>query len=374
MPLMNGKSKRGPAGGGNAPKYAIVEQKIIDRIRDGELQVGDRLPGEVAISDEFGFARMTVRRAIERLVDQGVLEKKRGQGAFVREQSLSLANAGFLALHSPIDSQYLMLSNIVETLRERAKDHSRDVRVMIIADRKPSASEIVPQLRALNIGALGMDGFYTDDRDFVRAISQLIPCVLFNNDIPGLNLPCAQPNVARAAELAVDYLQERGRRRVGFIRPFINYTIHNEFASMVAAELNRRGIPVDRANWYTGDSELNREKFTAWARPLLDKPDQPDAFISCSITYANIIHNEAEKRNMSPGRDIDIIARISGENEFAGNYRRFKWPCIIWNHQDIARAASDMLLQLLEGNLDHDSAPVYMAEPRLFIPNGEEIT
>lgn len=367
---MNKESRKGPAGGGNAPKYAIVEQKIIDRIRDGVLKVGDRLPGEIAISEEFGFARMTIRRAIERLIDQGVLERKRGQGTFIREQSISRANAGFLALHSPIDTQYLMLSNIVEVLRERAKEYSRDIRVMIIADRKPSASEIVSQLRALNIGALGMDGFYTDDRDFVRAISQLIPCVLFNNDIPGLNLPCAQPNVARAAELAVDYLQKRGRSRIGFIRPFINYTIHNEFASMVAAELNRRHIAVDRANWYTGDSDLNREKFAAWVRPLLDKPNRPDAFISCSITYASIIDKEMRDRNMKPGADIDIVGRISGENEFAGDFHRFKWPCIIWNHKDIARAASDMLLQLLEGKLDHSSAPVYMAEPSLFLPNG----
>lgn len=54
-----------------------------DRIRDGRLKQGDKLPTEAAIMDEFGVSRTVVREAISRLQAAGAVETRHGIGTFV---------------------------------------------------------------------------------------------------------------------------------------------------------------------------------------------------------------------------------------------------------------------------------------------------
>jgi len=54
-----------------------------DRIRDGRLQAGDKLPTEAAIMAEFGVSRTVVREAISKLQAAGLVETRHGIGTFV---------------------------------------------------------------------------------------------------------------------------------------------------------------------------------------------------------------------------------------------------------------------------------------------------
>jgi GntR family transcriptional regulator len=68
------------------PKARRIYLLLHDRIGSGTLSDGDRLPGEPALALEFGVSRMTVRRALDRLVHEGMLERRAGVGTFVRDR------------------------------------------------------------------------------------------------------------------------------------------------------------------------------------------------------------------------------------------------------------------------------------------------
>ncbi len=70
------------AGLGTA-KYVVVRERLADRI--GTLAPGDQLPPESALCDEYGVSRITLRRAVEDLVDEGRLVREQGRGTFVTE-------------------------------------------------------------------------------------------------------------------------------------------------------------------------------------------------------------------------------------------------------------------------------------------------
>ena len=53
------------------PKYILVEEKIRQAIKNREIV--DKLPGERTLAKEFGFSYMTIRKAIDNLVSEGVL-------------------------------------------------------------------------------------------------------------------------------------------------------------------------------------------------------------------------------------------------------------------------------------------------------------
>lgn len=65
------------------PLYVQVYEAILAAIHSGRLQAGDRLPTERSFCDQFGVSRATVRRAMRRLADEGVVEATVGRGSFV---------------------------------------------------------------------------------------------------------------------------------------------------------------------------------------------------------------------------------------------------------------------------------------------------
>jgi GntR family transcriptional regulator len=76
-----------PIGQASQPLYHRVYREIAREIESGALQPGDRLPSERWLCDELGVSRATVRRAIEELVGDGLVEG-RGRGSFVTGDAL----------------------------------------------------------------------------------------------------------------------------------------------------------------------------------------------------------------------------------------------------------------------------------------------
>jgi DNA-binding GntR family transcriptional regulator len=65
------------------PLYYQVAQVLEQAIDAGELAPGERLDNEIALAGSLGLSRPTMRRAIQYLVDRGLLVRKRGVGTQV---------------------------------------------------------------------------------------------------------------------------------------------------------------------------------------------------------------------------------------------------------------------------------------------------
>lgn len=67
---------------------------LHDEIARGALAQGDPLPTEQSLCEQFGVSRITVRRALADLADQGYIERRQGVGSFVREHDRDASPAG----------------------------------------------------------------------------------------------------------------------------------------------------------------------------------------------------------------------------------------------------------------------------------------
>lgn len=67
------------------PRSLAIElvESLGDRIRDGRLASGDKLPTEGALMRDFGVSRTVVREAMSRLQASGLVETRHGVGTFV---------------------------------------------------------------------------------------------------------------------------------------------------------------------------------------------------------------------------------------------------------------------------------------------------
>ena len=70
------------------PQFALIKQYIQDHIDSGAWPAGTRTPSENELCSIFSVSRMTARRALQELADQGILSRAPGLGTFVAEIEL----------------------------------------------------------------------------------------------------------------------------------------------------------------------------------------------------------------------------------------------------------------------------------------------
>jgi GntR family transcriptional regulator len=87
------------------PIYRQLRDRVVAMILDGVLKEGDPLPSVRNVAAEFRVNPITVLKAYQELVDEELVEKKRGLGMFVKSGARNLLLKGerqkFLAEHWP---------------------------------------------------------------------------------------------------------------------------------------------------------------------------------------------------------------------------------------------------------------------------------
>merc|ERR1712020_363694 len=80
MPRMSQQQPSSLPEGGKARRVYLL---LRDEISSGSLQVGTLLPGEQRMAETYGVSRVTIRRALEGLAMDGLIQKKTGAGSIV---------------------------------------------------------------------------------------------------------------------------------------------------------------------------------------------------------------------------------------------------------------------------------------------------
>ena len=71
-----------------SPLYSQLVDAILNAIKAGEFKSGDKIPSEEELRKMYGLSRVTVRTAIDSLVEKNILIKKQGKGTFVTVPAL----------------------------------------------------------------------------------------------------------------------------------------------------------------------------------------------------------------------------------------------------------------------------------------------
>lgn len=98
------------------PRYTVIKDHIIGRIDAGKWSAGDRISSENALASEFQVSRMTARRALQELGEEGILVRSQGLGSFVAD---ARPRSSMLEIHS-IDDEI------------KARGHSHSARVLLL--------------------------------------------------------------------------------------------------------------------------------------------------------------------------------------------------------------------------------------------------
>jgi GntR family transcriptional regulator len=89
----------------NKPLYTRIQEYIAELILSGKLKPDSKIDSEREFSETLGVSRMTVRKALTELVNEGLLERKHGSGTYVSRPKITIESKE--------------MANYVEAMRSR---------------------------------------------------------------------------------------------------------------------------------------------------------------------------------------------------------------------------------------------------------------
>ena len=79
------------------PMYIKIHNQLRRDIENHVYQVGDRIPAERQLAEQFKVSRMTLRQAIKTLEEEGILERRLGSGTYVASQKVQEKMSGIMS-------------------------------------------------------------------------------------------------------------------------------------------------------------------------------------------------------------------------------------------------------------------------------------
>jgi GntR family transcriptional regulator len=112
------------------PKYYQIAVSLRQQITSGKLKPSDQIPTEESLCAEFGVSRGTVQKAIQLLMDEGLIVREQGRGSFVTT-----------AVNS---SNYFSLASFDDEMRRQQRKPSTR---LLNFEEKPVSAEIGERLQ-----------------------------------------------------------------------------------------------------------------------------------------------------------------------------------------------------------------------------------
>jgi GntR family transcriptional regulator len=117
------------AAAGGMPLHRQLFLVLHDEIERGALAAGQPLPTELELCEQFGVSRITVRRALTDLADQGYITRRQGVGSFVRDR--------------PSRTEKAHTRSYMDELRQVHFETDAEVLACDLADAPPAVIDLV---------------------------------------------------------------------------------------------------------------------------------------------------------------------------------------------------------------------------------------
>jgi GntR family transcriptional regulator of arabinose operon len=196
------------------PLYKKIIDDLLQAIESGQLQEHAQLPTEKELSQTYQVSRITSKRALTELENQGLIYRIQGKGSYVQTRKPKKKNVARILFLIPFVND-LSLGNFNEGLAPITSEHHYEV-IM-------SSTEFLINKQAADIMADfdGMIYYAHNTEDFLDTLFELsiqqFPVIILDKKIHDLPYPTVQSDNFSGGEMATTYLASLGHQRIAYI-------------------------------------------------------------------------------------------------------------------------------------------------------------
>jgi len=278
----------------NAVHHAVKRSEIVDELRtriiSGEFPPGSRLPSYAQIAEEFNSCRVTAQHAMRYLHEAGHVVIEQRIGAFVSKNPPNLCNIGIVIDRPKESADTSVFQNALRAEVEKWRlkkspsgqkwqfsHYYGSVGFSEARDREALLHSIHNQRFAGLIFLVGMC-----DPSVVISDLQLellsTPKIVIGNKYAGMH--SVQLDYDAFFTRALDYLHERGRKRIGFLLLCSGVQTLADTYEKLQPQVEARGMTT-KPQWMHGTIFELKSWATSYIQLLMQcrGDDRPDALI-----------------------------------------------------------------------------------------------
>jgi DNA-binding LacI/PurR family transcriptional regulator len=292
------------------PYYKHIYNYLLEEISEGKLGAGDKVLSEKELCAKFGVSRITSKKALEMLNEQGLIFRIPGKGSFVggvrphKTTGVPASHIVGLVIADFNDAFGTRLLNSIEEICEALDYH------LLLKFSHDSAGEEEKALRSLNdddtagILILPAHGEYYNP-EILKQILNKKPLVFVDRKMKGLPAPTVSTDNIATARDAVNYLLNLGHRNIAFYSgPMENVSTVEERWNGFIKAFNDSGLIFD-VSYFCSDVP-DKGDMEAVTRHMEAHPEITAAFVT-EFAKALIVRAAAEALGRRIPGDFSII-------------------------------------------------------------------
>jgi DNA-binding LacI/PurR family transcriptional regulator len=331
------------------PIHKQLYQILRGPIMSGAYRSGTKLPTETELTEIHGVSRITVRRALQELAAEGLVEGRQGQGTFVRSGASIIAKPRYLLIDSDISSvTYPYTQMILKGLQGGSRNTGFRLEIFVkthgqeYSARDAMASDLIES--ADFDGVIALSGCLKS-AEAQRLEKRDIPIVLVGHMYETFTLGPKVVNVDCDGKLALfkllTHLLQAGYHKIGYIgKPLSEYEPHKELISSTFADA---GLEFDPNCYEPSDYGVNPAT-QACCRLLKKHPD-----LRAVVTNDDLQAVGALQYLRSVGKNIPQEVAVAGMGNFLDEHSHFEITTVDVRITEQGRTAVNCLEDLIAG-------------------------
>lgn len=323
----------------STPKYLLVEEKIRQAIKHGEIT--NKLPGERTLAKEFGFSYMTIRKAVDNLVAEGILYKLAKKGTFVTDRKNPKKKTNIIgyfldnSIVAGLTSPYYSL--IFNELEKQAYKYGYSL--IYFSDIGESSS-----LNHMhNIDGVIVSCFPRIE-NIIHEINQHVPVVVIDNSSSDKTIPSIIIDNFNAVRDSVSYLCSLGHKRIAFMTGLEDSDVGKNRYAGYKSGLDNHGIKLNKELVFKGNYSF--ESGVKGADYFLSLKKPPTAILCANDAMAIAAIKTASQFGLKVPQDISIVGfdDITVASQITPSLTTVAAPI-----KEITELAVKMLTSLMQG-------------------------
>jgi len=358
---INDKEDR--SGESRVGKFQRLAEDLRELLQSGAFDVGERFFSEHMLCRKYDVSRQTVRKALQTLEDEGLIERVQGSGTYVKE--LLIRETKKRSMNVAVIVTYLSDYIFPVILKEMEKVFTASGYFMSLFSTGNSVAREREILRA--ISSKEIDGLILEPTKSALPNPNLalyqqmekngVPIVFINAAYPALDAPLVALNDQAAGKLATRALIEKSHTKIGALLKADDLQGHERYAGIMEA-LYEAGLKINDENFYwytTEDLPFSQEEGLAIIERVRD----------CTgiVTYNDNVALQAMAYFEQAGIDVPVDLSISSIDDSKwAQYGRIRLTSVHNPLEELGETAAKHLLNRID---DENYSAGVRFEPRL---------
>ena len=292
-------------------KSNAIYDYLLEYMQDQHLIKGDRLPTEATLTEMFDVSRITVQKALSKLLEQNYLYRKRGSGTYVTGKHNSMSNGGIniVPLVIAFDGVTSRGFEVIKGVESYLNEHGFYLTIHTSNGDADYEKDMLQELAEKFDSILVMPSDSAHNKElYMSLLKRQKNLVFIDHTINGLNVNYVASDNIYGGYLAAKYLYDLGHRRVlcvspGKIDQFSSFKSRLQGYKNVLEELK---IPFDPSLVYEyceGDKYASVIQYLRAFSP----EERPTGIFIFNDLGASELLDALEKNGFSVPGDFDIV-------------------------------------------------------------------